>query len=127
MTDIDNRIRGALDEDDRAFLASLDDTNGLFGQIGDTFAGPLGGWAKLVFVVSLGLAAAMFYAVFRLVEAPSGDAMLGWGLLLLGLLMMQGFIKEWLFNRMNLITVLRELKRLQFQIAELSERGGPKR
>ena len=127
MTDIDDRIRGALDEDDRAFLASLDHRHGLFGQIGDTFAGPLGGWAKLVFAIALGLGAAMIYALVRLLGTDGGDATLGWGLLLLGLLMMQGFVKEWFFNRMNLITVLRELKRLQLQVAELSERSETRR
>ena len=56
MTDIDSRIRGALDEDDRAFLATLDQDRGLFTQVGDVFSGPLGGWAKLVFVVTIPMA-----------------------------------------------------------------------
>lgn len=124
MTDIDTRISGALDADDRAFLASLDEGHGLFGQVGDTFAGPLGGWAKLIFAVSLALGGAMIYALVELLGAPDTDAMLGWGMLLLGLLVAQGFIKEWFFNRMNLIATLRELKRLQLQVAELSDRIG---
>ena len=52
MTDIDNRIRGALDEDDHAFLASLDSDRGMFRQLGDSMHGPLGGWAK--FSLSVG-------------------------------------------------------------------------
>ena len=39
MTEIDNRIRGALDEDDKAFLASLDQERGMFTQMGDVLAG----------------------------------------------------------------------------------------
>jgi hypothetical protein len=127
MTRYDDRIRGALDEDDKAFLASLDANHGLFSQIGDTFAGPLGGWAKLIFGGSLVLGAAMLYAFIRLLDAPEPHSLLGWGMVLLGLLIAQGFIKEWFFNRMNLITTLREIKRLQLQVAELSDRLGENR
>lgn len=121
MTRIDDTIRGALDEDDRAFLSSLENDRGLFAQVGDTFGGPLGSWAKLIFVMSLALGGAMIYVFLQLIDAPSGNARLGWGLLLLGLFIAQGFVKEWFFARMNLIATLRELKKLQLQVAQLSE------
>ena len=49
--------------------------------------------------------------------------MIGWGLTTIGLLVMQGFLKEWMFARMNMLTVLAEVKRLQVQVALLSEKG----
>ena len=68
MTDIDDRIRGALDEDDKAFLDSLESERGLFRQIGDSWKGPMGGWAKFAFAMSLvfgGLMLAVIVAAIR--------------------------------------------------------------
>jgi hypothetical protein len=38
---------------------------------------------------------------------------------------MQGFIKDWFFSRMNMLTILREVKRLQVQVAMLND-GAPR-
>lgn len=123
MTDIDDRIRGALDADDRAFLDSLDDNRGMFQQIGDSMHGPLGGWAKFSFGLAILIGIALAYAFYRAVTGDSTDAMLGWGLTTIALLIMQGFLKEWMFARMNMLMILREVKRLQLQVAELSGRS----
>lgn len=117
MTTIDERISGAMSEDDRAFLASLDEERGLFEQVGDTLTGPLAGWSRLIFVVAFALGITLIYSAWRFFTASGGDDLLFWGLITLGILMMQGFIKEWFYNRMNMIAILRELKRLQLQIA----------
>lgn len=119
MTSVDDRIRGALDEDDRAFLDSLDTKRGMFQQIGDSWHGPLGGWAKFAFAIAIVIGIGLAYAFYRAITADSSDAMLGWGLTTIGLLIMQGFLKEWMFARMNMLMVLREVKRLQLQVAEL--------
>ncbi|RGP40918.1 hypothetical protein BPTFM16_01212 [Altererythrobacter insulae] len=124
MSTIDERISGAMSDDDRAFLASLDEERGLFEQVGDTLTGPLAGWSRLIFVVAFGLGITLIYSAWRFFTASGGDDLLFWGLITLGILMMQGFIKEWFYNRMNMIAILRELKRLQLQIA-MSQDGEP--
>lgn len=121
MTSIDERIGSALSEDDREFLASLDEGRGMFTQIGDVLTGPLGGWSKLIFAVAFVLGFVLIYAGYRFFTASAADDYLWWGLVTLAVLMMQGFIKEWFYNRMNMISVLRELKKMQMQIALLSE------
>ena len=121
MTDIDDRIRGALDEDDRAFLASLDEGRGMFSQIGDVLTGPLGGWSKLIFAVAFVLGIALVYFAYRFFTATAFEESVWWGIVTLGTLLMQGFIKEWFYSRMNMLSVLREVKRLQVQVAMLGE------
>ena len=121
MSTIDERISGAMSDDDRAFLASLDEERGLFEQVGDTLTGPLAGWSRLIFVVAFALGITLIYSAWRFFTASGGDDLLFWGLITLGILMMQGFIKEWFYNRMNMIAILRELKRLQLQIAMSQE------
>ncbi|MBO6525812.1 DUF6768 family protein [Erythrobacter sp.] len=124
MTDIDDRIRGALDADDKAFLASLDEGRGLFSQMGDVLAGPLGGWSKLIFAVAFVLGITLLYLAWRFFTATSFEDAVWWGMVTLAALLMQGFIKEWFYARMNLLSMLRELKRLQLQVAMLSEERG---
>ena len=124
MTTIDERISGALTDDDRNFLTSLDEERGLFTQIGDTLTGPLGGWSKLIFVVAIAVGLTMAYAAYRFFTSSGEEDLLFWGIVALGTLMMQGFIKEWFYNRMNMIALLRELKRLQLQIAMAQEAEG---
>lgn len=122
MNSNDQRIAAALDADDHAFLASLDPDRGMFQQIGDSWKGPLGGWAKLGFVFAIAIGLGLAYCIYRAVTAEGTDAILGWGLSSLALLIMQGFLKQWMFERVNMLTVLREVKRLQVQIAMLSEK-----
>jgi hypothetical protein len=121
MTEIDDRIRTGLDADDRAFLASLDDSRGLFTQIGDSLGGPLGGWAKLVIALSLGLSLAMFYSAWRMFVADELRGLVLWATATVVMAISVGFLKNWLFSRMNLFSVLREVKRLQVQVAMLAD------
>lgn len=124
MTNIDDRIRGALNEDDRQFLASLDEERGLFAQVGDTLTGPLGGWAKLVFVVTALIFAATVYALLQMLNADSTRDIVLWATAVIVGFMATGFTKDWFFSRMNMLTVLREIKKMQLQIAMLNEGDG---
>lgn len=123
MTDVNDRLRAALDADDEAFLNELDSERGLFAQVGDTLAGPLGGWAKLVFVLAFVLAMVFFYTLYRVVIAETDRDAIVWGLGALAAFSATGFVKQWFFERMNLMTVLRELKRIELRIARIEERG----
>ena len=67
MSTIDDQISTALDEDDKAFLASLDEERGMFRQIGDSMHGPLGGWAKFSFAIAILIGIGLAYSFFRAV------------------------------------------------------------
>lgn len=121
MTEIDDRIGAALDADDRAFLARLDDGRGMFTQVGDVLTGPLGGWAKLIFVVTFFLAMATIYAIWMAFTVDGTREIILWSAGALVGFMATGFTKDWFFSRMNMLAILREVKRLQVQVALLSE------
>ena len=121
MTNIDDRVSAALDADDRAFLDSIEDDRGMFRQIGDSLGGPLGGWAKLMFAVSLVLGAVLIYSIWQLLTVEGVRETILWATATLVALTAQGFLKAWFFDRMNLISILREMKRLELQIAMLAE------
>lgn len=120
MSNVDERIRGALDADDRAFLESLEEDRGLFRQMGDAMSGPLGGWARLIFAVLFVMGGLLLYSAWQLVTATTTDDRIVWGVAALALLTAQGFAKDWFFSRMNMLAILREVKRLQVQVAMLA-------
>ena len=122
MSTIDETIRETLDEDDKAFLASLSDERGMFRQLGDSMSGPLGGWAKFSFALAIVIGIGIFYVFIQAITADRIEDMIGWGLSTIALLIMQGFLKEWMFARMNMLTILREVKRLQLQVSMLEKR-----
>ncbi|MCK0128970.1 DUF6768 family protein [Erythrobacter sp. F6033] len=118
----DVKITEALGSDDHEFLASLDADRGMFQQIGDSWHGPLGGWARFAFFIAIVIGIGLAYSFYRAVTADSTDILLGWGLTVIGLLVMQGFLKEWMFARMNMLTLLSEVKKLQVQVAMLNDK-----
>ena len=94
----------------------------MFRQIGDSMSGPLAGWARLSFALAIVIGIALAYAFYRAVTADALQGMVGWGMTTIGLLIMQGFLKEWMFARMNMLSLLREVKRLQLQVSMLEKR-----
>lgn len=122
MPNQDDRITEALDEDDKAFLASLEEDRGLFQQIGDSLQGPLGGWAKLAFAMSVVFGAILLFVIWQVAHTSHPVVHTLWAISGVAVLIMLGFLKMWLFNRMNMLTILREVKRLQVQVALLSEK-----
>ena len=122
MTEFDKQVRDALDADDEAFLRDLDAERGLFAQMGDTMKGPLGGWATLTFFMTLPMAGFLFFAVWQMFTAADTRALMLWAVGAVFAMMALGFTKQWFFERMNFIALLRELKRLELRIARIEDR-----
>lgn len=122
MAEIDEKITEALDEDDYAFLTSLDADRGLFQQIGDSWKGPMGGWAKLIFGFTFMLGMLLLFVIYQVAHSTDNAIVHAlWAIAALAVIVIMGFAKEWMFARMNMLTILREIKRLQVQVALLSE------
>ena len=116
----DERLRQDLSDDDRAFLASLDDERGMYAQIADTFHGPMRGWTGFAFVLSLAFFVGCIYMLVRLFGAPPLNDALLW---LAGFIWMSlgvAMIKMWFWLRMNQIALLRELKKIELRISQIS-------
>ena len=122
MTDKDDLITDALDADDKEFLASLEGDRGMFQQIGDSWKGPLGGWAKLIFGFTTVLGILFLFVIWQVAHSTDHPILHAlWAISGVALLVVMGFAKQWMFSRMNMLTILREIKRLQVQVAHLSE------
>ncbi len=121
MADTDDMIADALDADDREFLESLEEDRGLFRQIGDSWKGPMGGWAKLIFAFTTALGMLLLFTIWQVAHTREPVEHTLWAISALAVLVLMGFAKEWMFARLNMLTILREVKRLQVQVALLSE------
>ncbi len=124
--DTDIRIAEQLNEDDWAFLESLEGDRGMFQQIGDTWKGPLGGWTKLIFAFTTVLGLVFLFVLWQAAHTTDHPIVHAiWAIAGVAVLVIIGFAKEWMFARMNMLTILREIKRLQVQVAMLSEQSTP--
>ena len=118
----DNRIAEALSDDDRAFLDNLEAERGMFQQIGDTWKGPMGGWAKLIFGFTVLLGLGFIFVLWQAAHTTDHPMIHTlWAITGVALLVIMGFAKEWMFARMNMLTILREVKRVQLEVVALRE------
>jgi len=116
MNELDREIEEALNAEDRALLDKFGE-QGLFGQLGSLFSGKLA-WLSAV-TIFIGTVATLigFYAVWKFVTAEEVAEILRWGGLAWAAFITQCMIKLWSWMRMESNRVIREIKRLELQIA----------
>ena len=123
MTDLDREIADALDAEDRDLLDRYGE-QGLFGQLGGLFQGKLGWLSAIMMVAGTGMFAVGVYAAWKIATIDDVPTMLRWaGIGWFGLFGM-GLIKIWSWTRMESNRVLREVKRVELQVARLQAKVG---
>ncbi len=121
MTDLDRQIEQALDEEDRALFEKFGE-QGLFSQLFGVYDGKMRFFAVfatiLTFVLFLGAAYCgwKFYIAGAAIEAAR------WGAGAVMLMVMVGFLKIWFWMRMETNRMLREIKRVELQLARLQSK-----
>lgn len=121
MSNTDEKIRAALDSDDQAFLDGLDEERGIFRQYGDTFSGSMRWLVVAVNIIIFAVSALGIYAIWGFLNAQGTDSLIKWAALGWVAWTLQIALKNWLWDRMNMLSILREVKRLQVQVAILRE------
>lgn len=124
MTDFDTRLRQGLSEEDRAFLHDLEDGRGLFTQMGDTFRGPMSFWTGFAFLISLVFFGLTLYSGCRLWGAEDVQGERLWLAVFIWSSIAVGMTKIWFWLRMNHLSTLRELKKIELRLARMGE--GPR-
>lgn len=123
MTHIDDAIRQALSAEDAKLLDAFGAEQGLHNQLLQTFQGRL--WWVNVFGWILGFAlfAALCYCVWRFLGTPDLREMLIWGVAVGVAFTGLAMVKIWFFLEMQKNAIIREVKRLELQVARLSMRA----
>ncbi|MEO6218511.1 MAG: DUF6768 family protein [Sphingomonas sp.] len=117
MRDVDTLIDEALDAEERDLLRSIGEEQGFITQIFGVFRGRMG-WVSMVMMSAQ---AVIFvggvWAAWRFYEADDTLTALRWGLPAAVLLMTSTMIKTALFPTIHTNRLMRELKRIELQIA----------
>ena len=121
MTDFDQKIKEALDDETNALLADLDE-QGLFGQLGGLFKGKMAWFSVVTFIIGTIVTFAGLYAAWQFIIAGEVQSMLRWAALAWALFQTQMMLKLWSWMRMETNRNIRETKRLELQIARLLAR-----
>lgn len=120
--DLDAQIREALEEDDPAFLSRLEQPS-LVSLVGETFQGRtrwLTGMSVLFTVVFMAVAVV---ALLELLRAETTRGLVLWQTLLLFSLLAVAANKLWFWMEFQRVTLTREIKRLELQLAQLRGAG----
>ena len=121
MRDLDLMIEEALDAEERELLRSLDEP-GFFAQAFGIFGGRTG-WANMVMMIAQGvLFVAGVWAAWHFFQAGDPVTQLRWGLPAAVALILATMIKLALLPRMESNRLIRELKRIELQIAHVAKR-----
>jgi hypothetical protein len=120
MSNIDDRIRNSLSTEDRKFLAELDDAGSLSRDLAAAFRGRMRWLNILGSIMGVVLFILAAYCAWRFFHESSGRGMALWGagaaLAFLG----NGLIKLWFWIEIKSNSILREVKRVELQVASLA-------
>lgn len=117
MSDLDRMIHEALDEEEREVLRQIDEEPSFFAQAFGVFRGRTG-WVNIVLMVVQGVAfIAGVWAAWHFFDAGDPVSQLRWGLPAAVLLILATMLKLALVPRMETNLIIRELKRIELQIA----------
>ena len=117
MRDLDMMIDETLDAEERELLRSVGEEPGFFAQTFGIFGGPTGWVHVLLMVVQGALFIAGVWAAWQFFEATEALSALRYGLPAAVLLLMALIIKLSLWPTIQTNRVIRELKRIELQIA----------
>jgi hypothetical protein len=124
MNKIDELIGQALTEEDRALLASHGEP-GYIAQAFGLFRGPMA-WGMWLLNIAGGVAFLVgAYAVWRMMASADALVAVKWGVGSLFLFQVTTLCKSFMGNRMETNRMLRELKRVELQVALLHEGARP--
>jgi uncharacterized membrane protein YciS (DUF1049 family) len=122
MSKLDDAIHDALSEEDAEFLAKFEKEPHLVGQVFGMFRGPLG-WLNGVFLAAfIPIAAFGVFAAWKFATLEEVRAMLHWGAIAGFCVVVLALIRLWFFMELQSSRIVREIKRLELQVARLTAR-----
>ncbi len=122
MSDIDDKILEVLDSEDKEVMDSYGRELGFFGLIAESFRGKLKTIVITVFLFILTFAVILVFCAVNFFTVEDITLKLNWLAVGLTSLIVIGLLRLWYFMELNRLSVIREVKRLELQIALLAKR-----
>ncbi|MEO1021409.1 MAG: DUF6768 family protein [Bacteroidota bacterium] len=123
--DIDQLIKESLNKEEAEFYNTLDQ-QGMFQMWGNLYTGRLRVWAFIISFFQIVFTGLTVYVGYLFFTADDTDQALTYGALTFIGILLISFMKLWHWMQMDKNAILRELKRLEFQIAVLSDKVSKK-
>jgi len=119
MNDIDREIEKALSEEEQSLILQFEDL-GLFTYFKSLFRGK-DAWVTILSIIfGIILQILFFYCVYKFIVVAETDSKILWGGGAWFTAMMVAFMKVWFWMRMESNRVIREIKRVELQVARLA-------
>jgi hypothetical protein len=125
MTDIDKKIREALNREDAELLGGIQSDPALHELLIEAFRGKhrwLNAMASVMTLIGVVLALFAGYSFFQSVSTRS---MIAWATAFLWLNLAVAMLKMWMWMELQRLPVMREIKRLELKIVQLSHELQP--
>jgi len=116
---IDELIKETLSKEEANFYDELEEQN-LIGKIGEVYKGKLGWLAAIMNVVHLVMFIAFIYCIVRFFNTEITNELIKWASAGFLSMIAMGMLKLFVWMQMDKNDILRELKRLELQIATLT-------
>ncbi len=117
---LDDKIKQALQMDAKEVEQVLSQKDGLTSQLLGIFRGSMMPWNIFGLILSVVTAAFMFWSGYHFFSSVSQDNQLFWGIIFLALWTGVMGIKVWFWLEMNRYSTIREIKRLELAVAQLT-------
>jgi hypothetical protein len=125
MTTIDDRIRRALSPVDAQAYEALSREISPVGEAIGMFRAAHKGYSWTVALAGAAFLAIGGYAAWRVTEAADIRQMVGWALLAIFAMLTLVLVKLWFWLEMQRNSLVREMKRIELQIASLAAQMPP--
>ena len=122
MRDIDKMIRDALPAEDVELFESLGEEQGIHEMVIDSFRGKTLWLVTLVFVAIAAFVVLAILAAVQFFQVEPVKEMIAWACAFMFCLIAIATMKVWYWMELNKNTVIREVKRVELQIAQLTNR-----
>lgn len=120
MTSIDEKIKQALSEEYQEIIKENDkiDANP-FKQMSAGFKGKMAWMYVLVMLFSTAFAFMMFYSIYQFYYETDIKTLIGWGVAIIVFGLVTQMAKMWLWSEMGRNRIIREIKLLELQLAQV--------
>ncbi len=123
MSNLDRAIRDALSKEDAEFLSRFEDHSTPVGEVLDTFRGRWALMNAFAAIITFALFGAFVYCAWQMFEANDVRDTVLWSVGAIIAMLGVAMLKMYFWMEINKNAVLREVKRLELQVARLAAKS----
>jgi len=115
---IDELIKETLNQEEAKFYDELEEQN-LIGKLGEVYKGKMGWLAIIMNVVHLVIFGLLIYCIVQFFGTNETNELIKWASAGFSCMIAMGMLKLYIWMQMDKNDILREMKRLELQVATL--------